>query len=254
MPIGAITSDLDVAEVVLSAFFLFFLGLVYHLRQEDKREGYPAVDDVTGKRLLGFPVPPSPKTFRLLDGGKATTPRIDPPQPIAARPLHPFPGAPITPTGDPLRDGVGPAAYAQRRDEPLIFGEGKIQMLPMRALQGWHVFEGATDPRGMSVISADGVNVGTVRDLWIDRSVKILRYLELELAASGGPALVPIYYTNIKADRRRILVKALRAAQFEQTPGLREPDSITAREEDRLNAYYAGAAFYGRRYVSGFAV
>jgi photosynthetic reaction center H subunit len=254
MPIGAITSDIDVTEVVLAAFFLFFLGLVYHLRQEDKREGYPAIDTTNGRRLIGFPVPPSPKTFKLLDGGKAITPRIDPPQPVAARALHNFPGAPLTPTGDPLRDGVGPAAYAQRRDEPLIFGEGKIQVLPMRTLEDWEVFEGATDPRGMAVISADGKSVGVVRDLWIDRSVKILRYLEVELLSPARSALVPIYYTNIKANRRRILVKALSARQFAEAPDLREPDRITAREEDRVNAYYAGAAFFGRRYDSGFAI
>ncbi len=255
MPIGAITSDIDVTQLVLGAFFLFFIGLVYHLRQEDKREGYPTVDPATGRRANGFPDPPPPKTFRLLDGGETTTPRHDDPPEIAAAPLHRFPGAPLVPTGDPLRDGVGPAAFALRRERPLIYADDKIQVLPMRALEDWSLFEGDADPRGMTVIGADGQPAGVIRDLWIDRSVKILRYLEVEIAGPGEPrrALLPIYYADIKRRRNRVYVRALRSAQFADVPELREPDRITAREEDRINAYYAGGEFYGRRAISGFA-
>ena len=38
---GAITSNIDVAQVVLYAFFVFFAGLIFYLRREDRREGYP---------------------------------------------------------------------------------------------------------------------------------------------------------------------------------------------------------------------
>lgn len=254
MPLGAITADIDVPQLVLGAFFLFFFGLIYHLRQEDKREGYPAIDTETARERPGFPPLPAAKTFHLLNGGTVTTPRIDPPEPLAARPLHWAPGSPITATGDPLLEGIGPAAFVLRREEPLIYGENHIQVLPMRAIRGWEVFEGATDPRGMDVVSADDVVVGRISDLWVDRSVKIMRYLEVDLMAGSRRALIPIYYADIKKRRRRIRVKALRAKQFENVPSLREPERITAREEDRVNAYYAGAAFYGRRYVSGFGL
>lgn len=252
MPLGAITSDIDVPQLVLGVFFLFFLGLIYHLRQEDKREGYPAIDAELGQERPGFPPLPPEKTFRLMTGGTLTTPRCDAPEPLAARPKHKAPGSPLIPTGDPLRDGIGPAAFVLRRDEPLIYGEGHIQVLPMRAIPGWEVFEGATDPRGMSVVSADDEIVGRVCDLWVDRSVKIMRYLEVELAPAARRALVPIYYANIKKRQGRIHVKALLAQQFAKVPTLREAERITAREEDRVNAFFAGAAFYGRRYVTGF--
>lgn len=42
MPTGALTGYVDVAQVVLYAFFLFFAGLVFYLRREDRREGYPS--------------------------------------------------------------------------------------------------------------------------------------------------------------------------------------------------------------------
>ena len=46
-----ITPGLDVALLTLNAFVLFFLGLVVYLRREDRREGYPAEDDQTGRVL-----------------------------------------------------------------------------------------------------------------------------------------------------------------------------------------------------------
>ena len=35
------TSYIDVAQVVLYGFWVFFAGLIFYLRTEDKREGYP---------------------------------------------------------------------------------------------------------------------------------------------------------------------------------------------------------------------
>lgn len=34
---GALTSHLDVAQIVLYAFWLFFAGLIIYLRREDKQ-------------------------------------------------------------------------------------------------------------------------------------------------------------------------------------------------------------------------
>jgi photosynthetic reaction center H subunit len=43
-----LVGGLDIAELTFFAFFLFFLGLVWYLRGEDRREGYPVEDDLTG--------------------------------------------------------------------------------------------------------------------------------------------------------------------------------------------------------------
>ena len=45
MQTGAITSHIDVAQVALYAFWIFFAGLIFYLRSEDKREGYPLQSD-----------------------------------------------------------------------------------------------------------------------------------------------------------------------------------------------------------------
>jgi photosynthetic reaction center H subunit len=242
---GSIIGNLDVAQLLVIVFFLFFAGLVIHLRREDKREGYPLTDPADGRPSTGFPDMPSPKTFHLLDGGTTTAPHPEHERDLDARRLFGFPGSPITPTGDPLADGVGPAAFVARRDRPMIYQRDMVQVLPMRALPEWTLVDGDPDPRGMTVVGADGVAAGVVRDLWIDRSVKILRYLEVELTgAEPRTALLPIYYSDIKRKRGCVKVSALRAAQFAEAPAIAEPDRITAREEDQVNAFFAGARFF----------
>ena len=47
MPSAAITGYIDVAQVVLYMFWVFFAGLVYYLHRENKREGYPLDSDRT---------------------------------------------------------------------------------------------------------------------------------------------------------------------------------------------------------------
>ena len=62
-----LTAGLDVAELCLWAFFLFFLGLIIYLRREDRREGYPKEDDITGavESPGGFLEMPLTKVFKM---------------------------------------------------------------------------------------------------------------------------------------------------------------------------------------------
>lgn len=251
---GAITSQIDVTQLVTALFFLFFAGLVFYLRREDKREGYPLEDPGPGKQpLVGFPLPPPPKQYNLLNGGTAEMPHHYSPSEVRAREQFGIAGDALVPTGDPLLDGIGPAAYALRKDEPMYAREGMIQMLPLRELPAWRVAEGDPDPRGMTVIGADGAVAGIVRDIWIDRSVKILRYIEVEVTTGSPPrrALLPIYYADVRRRRNEIRVRALLARQFADVPELREPNRITAREEDRINAFFSGGFFYLRQQNTG---
>ena len=62
--------DIDVVSLILYSFFAFFLGLVLYLRREDRREGYPLEDDVTGalEPTPGFLFTAQPKAFLTADG------------------------------------------------------------------------------------------------------------------------------------------------------------------------------------------
>lgn len=61
---------LDGAQITLYAFWLFFFGLIYYLRKEDKREGYPLELD-NGYKRDGFPPVPPKKPYIAHDGKEA---------------------------------------------------------------------------------------------------------------------------------------------------------------------------------------
>jgi photosynthetic reaction center H subunit len=248
MPRGAITSYIDVAQMVLYAFWIFFFGLIYYLRREDKREGYPLWSESTQTApILNFPPMPGPKTFRLHDGGVAVVANGRPDnRPIRAVPVAEWPGAPLMPTGNPMLDGVGPAAHAERADIVELTFEGEKKIVPLRVAAGFFLEQRDPDPRGMQVIAADKTLAGIVRDVWVDRAEFLIRYLEVEVATTAGMrrVLLPTNFSRIDAGRRTVNVKSILAKHFADVPGIKHPDQITRLEEERVCAYYAGGHLY----------
>lgn len=245
----------DATLLLTWAFLTFLIGLVVWLRREDKREGYPMLDlRHPGRKVDHFPRMPGVKTYKLLwKPGTAEMPHQYESPKVRARRLRRFAGAPLVPVGDPLLAEVGPGAYPLREDEPLL-AEGEPQVVPLRVAKDHRVAEGDTDPRGLPVFDGLGHPVGTVTDLWVDRGVHIPRYLEVTLeipAAAGRRILLPIYYAEVSGRQKRVRVDALRTAQFAQVPVPADPDRITAREEDRINAFYAGGEFFNRENERG---
>lgn len=242
----------DLATAALYAFWVFFLGLVLYLNRESKREGYPLV--TPGKpndRPEGFPPMPPPKFWKLAHGGTAQAPRASDPQPpINAVWADPTPGAPLIPTGDPMVDGVGPAAYALRADVPdLTFDDSTPKIVPLRVAKAYSVDAKDPDPRGMTVVDADWQPAGTCVDVWIDKSEMIFRYLEVEVATAAGPrrVMIPVPLMVIDSGRGVIRVRTLLAEHFKTAPTLRNADTITLLEEDKVSAYCAGGQLYAKR-------
>ena len=201
-----LTPHLDVALLVLDAFVLFFLGLVFYLRREDRREGYPLEDDLSGRvQTPGGPLhSAAPKSFRLPFGHGIVT----------------------TPTGgrDPFRLAarivpIGHAAMTIAGRDP--------------------------DPRGMTVVGMDGVVAGTVSDLWVDKADRLIRYLQVALADEAGrQVLVPMPMLKVDRRRRRVVVDAVRASQFANAPAIAAADRITLYEEERVMGYFGGGYLY----------
>lgn len=240
--------EIDVAEILFTLFWVFFIGLVIYLRREDKREGYPLESDRSEHvTVQGFPGLPEPKTFALAHGGAQTSPRKELPSgPIAAMPAAPHPGAPLVPTGNPMLDGIGPAAWANRSDTPDLTVGGAPRIVPLRSAPGFSVDSRDADPRGMPVIAADGVAAGTVSDVWVDLAEPQILYLEIALAESAGVShrMMPFGSATIDKRRNQIHVRAIHSHQFAQAPQLKEPDRITLLEEDKVAAYFAGGLLY----------
>lgn len=248
MPEQVFNGGLDVTEWVLYGFFLFFAGLIIYLRREDRREGYPLEDDVTGRRELegGLLFTAQPKVFRLPhNGGTVTKPdgsrdTAD----LKARRTAAWTGSPLEPVGDPLQAGVGPGAYAQRAKTPDLMVHGGPRIVPLRVAPDFYLDKRDPDPRGMNVVAADNVVAGTVSDVWIDRSEYMIRYLEVQLANSQKRVLVPMTMAVVKGGRKRVKVNALLASQFDNIPQLTRSDQITRDEEERVCAYVGAGTLY----------
>jgi photosynthetic reaction center H subunit len=56
--------------------------------------------------------------------------------------------------------------------------------------------------------------------------------------------LVPVHFVDVNFRARTITIKALRADQFASVPGLRNPDSVTLQEEEKIAAFYGGGTLY----------
>lgn len=247
-----ITQGIDVASLTLYAFFLFFLGLVFYLRREDRREGYPLEDEMSGR--IDTPGGPlsnaSPKTFRLPFGhGTVSVPNNKrDPFDIKAYRTDRFGGAPIAPTGNPLIDGIGPAAWADRAKRPDVDYEGHARIVPISAAPGFTIAKGDPDPRGMPVLGADGQLAGTVRDIWIDKADRLIRYLEVEVGGIAGKhVLAPMMMAMINKSQRTVTIDALLSSQFADAPVIDAADTITLYEEERVQAYFGGGYLYATR-------
>ncbi|KQP18238.1 photosynthetic reaction center subunit H [Pseudorhodoferax sp. Leaf267] len=247
MQTGAITGYIDVAQLVLYAFWVFFAGLIYYLHRENKREGYPLESDRSGRIThQGFPAVPEPKTYRMADGSTVQAPnhaRRDN-QP----PLHEgvYRGLPLEPSslgsGNPLLAGVGPGAWADRADRPDRTVEGDARIVPLRAAgAGFGVAREDVDPRGLPVYGADMVEGGTVVDLWVDRAEMLFRYVEVQ-AAGGRRVLLPINFARVQA--RRVLVRSILGQHFADVPGTKQAEQVTMLEEEKIMAYYGAGTLY----------
>jgi photosynthetic reaction center H subunit len=242
MGTGAITQYVDVAQLVLYAFWIFFAGLIYYLVRENHREGYPMETENGRGSVTGWPIP-QPKTYKLAHGGEVTVPNLTPsPQTLKAEPAHAWAGAPLVPTGDnPMLDGVGPGAWADRADVPDMDGEGHIKIVPLRLAAEFEVSGKDIDPRGLPVLGADGETGGTVVDLWVDKAENLFRYLELQ-TVGGRRVLLPINFARLRKDH--VFVRAILGHQFEAVPATRDASQVTQLEEEKIVAYFGAGLLY----------
>jgi photosynthetic reaction center H subunit len=248
--IGGHGHYIDFAQLTLYAFWAFFAGLIFYLRREDKREGYPLVSEMIGEsdRVVteGFPFLAKPKMFRLYHGGVSYAPRPETPTiPKGAVSAGLFPGAPLDPTGNPLIDGIGPAAYAERLDEPDLTIDGKNKIVPLRDGVDYYLHPSSPDPRGWRVVAADRLSPGIISDIWVDEIEEAVRYLEVALTLpgfEGEHVLVPHGFVRFRKHMREISVTAILAHQFADVPRTRLPDAVTRFEEDKLVGYFGGGA------------
>lgn len=240
----SIVGNIDLAQVSLYLFWLFFAGLIIYLQRENMREGFPLEDEQgnhTGNQ--GIFMLPKAKTFKLPHGrGERIAPPgdTDATRDLAMEPTSPSAGSPFVPTGNPLVDGIGPAAWAPRRDVPELDGHGHPKIRPMKSLSEMHISAGR-DPRGLPIVSHDRKKMGTITDLWVDVPEQMVRYLEYDMG-EHGTRLIPIQLVVLRSDW--VKVHSLYAEQFADVPTTASGDQITLLEEEKVCAYYCGGKLY----------
>lgn len=246
---GEFISGVDLVDIMLWLFTIFFFGLVFYLQQESRREGYPLESDTTGEvedsGVIWFP---PEKTFLLPHGeGEVSVPHgpRDERKHALVRTAN-WPGAPYAPTGDPMLAGVGPGSYAERADRPDMTNGGETRIAPLRDCKGYQPSDKDPDPRGMPVYGADGKLGGEVVDLWVDRSEAIFRYLEIETGADGGSrrVLLPMTFAVVNNGKKRIDVDAVLGSHFAKAPRTKAADQVTRLEEDKIAGFYGGGKLY----------
>jgi len=268
----------DLAFISLYVFWGFFAALVFYLRREDRREGYPLELDTPGTyKNHGFMWIPEPKTFNLHGGVERNAPSgLADTRPIAGQPIEPWPGAPIEPTGDnPMLDGIGPSSFAERSDTPDMTMHGDLKIQPLRRLPNFAV--ASQDPKliGYPVLGSDLEEAGRVVDIWIDRSEALIRYLEVEVPVTRQSAvstvqplssgedellnsdrvddrgsktrvLLPMPLATVNRRLERVEVTCVLADQFEHAPATRSSDQVTMFEEERIGAYFGSGYMFSQ--------
>jgi len=240
--VGNITGYIDLAQILLYVFWIFFAGLIWYLVLEGHREGYPMESGSSGRAVIkGFPIP-EPKTFLLEGGRSVTVPDLTRKEPAYnAVASHPSSGSPIEPTGDAMTAAVGAGAYSNREDVPERTTHGVPLIQPLRIASDFSVAPQDVDPRGLPVMGGDGKQGGTVKDIWIDSAEMMFRYLEVEIT-DGKTVLLPITFSLIR--RNQVEVHAIYARHFASVPALKNPDQVTKLEEEKITAYYGGGTLY----------
>jgi photosynthetic reaction center H subunit len=241
---GQLTAYIDVAQVVLYMFWLFFAGVIWYLVRENRREGYP-MDSDRGVIEGWLPVP-TPKTY-LLDNGEqrhAPSDRVSP-QTLNAERVAPHGGSAYEPLGNPLLAGVGPGAWADRADHPDLDHDGVPKIRPLSTLPECGVSERDPDPRGMTLFDGENDPVGTINDLWLDVPEMSFRYLQAEVQGASGPVQVLVPMTFCRVRRDGVQVHALvGAGQFAGAPVPATPGQISLLEEERICAYFGAGLLY----------
>lgn len=253
-----IVGTFDVAELAFLTFFGFFIALVFYLNRESRREGYPLEDEDTGRVHSIKLTDGDKKVFQLPHGRGTYVPEdvarddINVPAVAAFRAA----GAPLVPTGDPMVDGMGPAAWANRSKYPDLTFDGRPRIVPIA--QSHELIVAPNDPQliGWTVIAADKQVAGTVSDIWVDQAEHLIRYLEVTTPSGKkvlAPMMVAVVHGNSLIDALLPIIQdkpefveidAITAAQFENVPALDTAGVITRYEEDRIQAYFGGGYMY----------
>ncbi len=245
MGTGAITGYIDVAQLVLYAFWIFFLLLVLYLHRESKREGYPLETKLKRRRSRWSASRRcrNSKDFLLPHGGgsrvvpRSEAPRtdIEPQGSSAGLRLHRH-------CNNPMHDGLGPGAWAIRPEVPDLTHEGEPKIVPLRVATDFSLEQRDPGPPWQAGLWCGRRYRWDSTDIWVDRSEPQIRYFELE--AEGKRVHASDHVFRVSGKDGSVRVNSIKAEHLAEAPVTANPDQITLQEEERICAYYGGGYLY----------
>ena len=185
MGTGAITAYIDVAQLVLYAFWIFFAGLIYYLHPREPPRGLPDGDRRAAAASIDrlADVADAQDLPAAHDGQRRCRARAE----SRRTQLERRAGAPLRrrAAGADRRPDAGrrrPGLLGDLRpDEPDLDHHGTPKIVPLRLAPESSVSAQDTDPRGLPRgRRRRRRRPARSRDLWIDRGEMIFRYLEVE--------------------------------------------------------------------------
>jgi len=132
----------------------------------------------------------------------------------------------------------------QRREHDRQRPSDHPQVAALKDLGDYEVAEGYPDPRGWTVRSADGTDVGKVHDLIVDTGSMRARYLAVRLDDDFGGSrndrdvLIPIGTARIDDDGNNVVVNNLSADRFATLPAY-QAGSLTREQEHDLRTHFS---------------
>ncbi len=103
-------------------------------------------------------------------------------------------------------------------------GDNTSRVAPLESLGDFQVADGVPNPRGWDVIASDGMRVGKVHELIVDRAEMRTRYLDVtldtDIAGEGNDrdVLLPVGVARLDANVDRVMLDNLSTAQIAALP------------------------------------
>ena len=121
-------------------------------------------------------------------------------------------------------------------------------LTPLSELPAYRVARGEPDIRGWPLRGAGGIELGTIRDLVVDRTSEKVRYASLAAAPGGRQVLVPVGYLGIDGEAERVDAPALAEADVLALPGY-AGGPVERTDEEAVLAVLREQLRGGRRYL-----
>lgn len=123
-------------------------------------------------------------------------------------------------------------------------------MKPLSEVSNYRIERGDPDPRGYTVVAADGRDIGEVDDLIIDTDAMKVRYLVVDLdddssaaGSDGGSIVLPVQDVDVSSSDRRVIARTYagtearyaRASATDRSAGTDHDHSRMTRAEEELH-------------------